>query len=437
MSGKKQYAIRFDGLKGAIECDENFRKNEAQQWQRYLKHARSNKATTVVTCLCISSQDKKIKRRLKIHLSQISDQCWLSSYKFTGHEHAPDCRFYSIWPDERHAEIYTSDVVTAAADGSLVVRLPTGLQKKDVSTNEPRATPKNVRLGKRRRQPSMQLLGLLHLLWERAGINVWHPAFDRRSRTPGWLSWKIQDTAAMIRIGRIPLQESLLLMANKGSQQAKDNWQRSRSAEKASRRLIFVSVLASWSERAEERLQYSLPLGLFSGFPELQLPDDVKERLNHSYSRQLGYWRKGGRVIVICETEPPETTFSRVNDRNVPSSSCKVIDIALMMVSPRYIPLDSSFEQLVEERLWEQKRAFTKPLRYDGEEDVFPDFVLTDIRGSDAVPMEVFGMSTHEYLLRKQAKTMHYDSEYGEGKWWHWNANIDRDGLQMPPFPER
>ncbi len=52
----------------------------------------------------------------------------------------------------------------------------------------------------------------------------------------------------------------------------------------------------------------------------------------------------------------------------------------------------------------EEKRAFIKPLRYDGEEDVFPDFVLTDVPGKEALPMEVFGINTPEYLERKREK---------------------------------
>nr|WP_274381315.1 DUF1173 family protein [Pantoea vagans] len=37
---------------------------------------------------------------------------------------------------------------------------------------------------KRKRRPSMSLLGLLHLLREQSGINVWHPAFDKKRRSP-------------------------------------------------------------------------------------------------------------------------------------------------------------------------------------------------------------------------------------------------------------
>nr|WP_275103468.1 DUF1173 family protein [Pantoea agglomerans] len=248
------------------------------------------------------------------------------------------------------------------------------------------------------------------------------------------MSWHLQQTAARIRIGRVPLEESLLLMAMKGSQQVIANREHLRAAEKNKRRLIVVSMLSGWSEAGEARLQAMLPLGLFSGFPDLVMPEDVCHRLERSFSRELGDWRRGMKVMVIAETEPPETSFRKVEGRNLPSSCSTVIDVSLMTVSPRFIPLDSGYEGAVEEKLWQEKRAFIKPLRYDGEEDVFPDFVLKDAPGVDALPMEVFGMNTPEYQLRRQQKTAYYDTEYGQGNWWYWNAT---EHSEMPALPPR
>lgn len=437
MAAKKTFPVRFAGQRGTRECAADFRADKPEQWQRWLKYARDNKATTVVTCLCRPPDENAHCRRLKVHLSQKTDQCWLASWPFSGHEHAPDCRFYSVWSDERQAAIYAPDAVKASPDGNIVIRLPTGLQKKDIQEKKPDALPVSAGPVKRRRQPSMRPLGLLHLLWEQSGINVWYPAFDRKKRYPGWVSWRLNEAAARVRIGRVPLQQSLLLMATKDSAQAVQNRHVARDAGSKSRRLILISQLAAWSDAADARLESTLPLGLFAGFPALQLPDDVRARLARSFSRELGDWRRGARVMVICETEPPETVFIRRDGQNLPRSSCRIIDAALMTVSPRYIPLDSRYEGMVEARLWEEKRAFIKPLRYDGEENVFPDFVLTDVAGAEALPMEVFGMNTPDYLQRKQVKTVTYDREFGAGRWWQWDASADPEGHDIPAFPHR
>jgi len=173
----------------------------------------------------------------------------------------------------------------------------------------------------------MSLLGLLHLLSEQSGINVWHPAFDKKKRSPGWVSWRLQQTAARIRIGRVPQEESLLLMAMKDTPQVIANQEHLRTAEKNKRRLIVVSILAGWNEAGEARLKKMLPLGLFSGFPDLVLPEDVHHRLKRSFVRVLGDWRRGMKVVVIAETEPPETSFRHLDGRNLPSSCSIGINI--------------------------------------------------------------------------------------------------------------
>ncbi|MDE8559357.1 DUF1173 family protein [Pantoea vagans] len=131
MAAEKTFPVRFAGLRGTRECAADFRTEKPEQWQRWLKYARDNKATTVVTCLCQPPGEDAHCRRLKVHLSQKTDQCWLASWAFSGHEHAPDCRFYSVWSDERQAAVYAPDAVKTAPDGSIIVRLPNGLQKKD------------------------------------------------------------------------------------------------------------------------------------------------------------------------------------------------------------------------------------------------------------------------------------------------------------------
>lgn len=90
---------------------------------------------------------------------------------------------------------------------------------------------------------------------------------------------------------------------------------------------------------------------------------------------------------------------------------------------------------MVEALLWQEKRALIKQQRYDGDENVLPDFVLTDVAGAEALPMEVFGMNIPHYLQRKQLKTALYDRGYGAGRWWQWDASADPEGQHMPDFP--
>jgi hypothetical protein len=105
-----------------------------------------------------------------------------------------------------------------------------------------------------------------------------------------------------------------------------------------------------------------------------------------------------------------------------------------MRVSDMLIPLDSSLEGVVETMLREQKRKFSKPLRFDADEQTLPDFWLNDLK--DEYPMEVFGMNTPDYLQRKAAKIIHYQTEYSKRSgWWQWDAAEDPDARNIPQLP--
>lgn len=125
-----------------------------------------------MTSLCLPADEDSSVRRLKTHYLDKTDKYWLSSYNYTGKEHSENSRYYSLWPDEKQAETYTSDVLKRGADGCFVVKLRTGLQWKDVKENQSSDPEPSGNTRKRQRYPAMMLTGLLHLLWEQSGINT-------------------------------------------------------------------------------------------------------------------------------------------------------------------------------------------------------------------------------------------------------------------------
>ncbi|MGN9788668.1 hypothetical protein ACTMTF_45215 [Nonomuraea sp. ZG12] len=84
------------------------------------------------------------------------------------------------------------------------------------------------------------------------------------------------------------------------------------------------------------------------------------------------------------------------------------LQVGTMFTLRSFGKIDSSYELMMADHLIAHQRAFTKPLRYDGIEEVFPDFILTDAPGP-AVYVEVYGMPKREaYGARKRAKQAHY-----------------------------
>ena len=136
-------------------------------------------------------------------------------------------------------------------------------------------------------------------------------------------------------------------------------------------------------------------------------------------------WREGRRVIAIVQTDQPTS-----------ASKAQALNVALMVVSDEWIPIESGYEGVIEALLREQGRRFVKPMRFDaGQEQVFPDFWLMDVGAGREVPMEVYGRQDPKYLARKQVKCAYYAQHYGPTGWWSWDASSDPRGLNIPAFP--
>ncbi|WP_070358686.1 DUF1173 family protein [Duganella sp. HH105] len=109
----------------------------------------------------------------------------------------------------------------------------------------------------------------------------------------------------------------------------------------------------------------------------------------------------------------------------------EVMDATLMMMNFRFIPVESSHELRVANKLVEEGRIFTKPLRYDAAADVavFPDFILSDV-GSEGIPMEVYGVTGRpKYDERKKKKQEIYKNS---GKlYWEWTP---AESSEITPF---
>lgn len=64
------FPVQFTGSKGVINCDESFQKNKVVEWHRYLRHARNNRETVSVSCLCQPVSTEGNILRLKVSHSE-------------------------------------------------------------------------------------------------------------------------------------------------------------------------------------------------------------------------------------------------------------------------------------------------------------------------------------------------------------------------------
>lgn len=370
---------------------------------------RAHRVTHFV-CLCTQTGEGRlsVKFRKKYHLHR---------YAGSGPNHRRNCRFYSSDASSSGLQGYSVNAVTELEDGGLRVRLDLPLRqprKTDAETKP--ASPRVAGAGVKR--DAMSLLGLLHLLWSESGLIKWYPAMDGK-RNDRLVARLMAEQAERINAARMTLNDVLLVPAADGSEEKDKNLQVVADARKHGRNVVAIAPLARYNPDRDAALK-RLPLRSAAGMPMMYLGDIARAALNESFAAELNAWQAGAQIYAILHLSMRAGTnpYADVNK------------IGLMRVSERLIPLDSGHEATIEKLLYDNKRSFYKPLRFDaGLEAVFPDFWLLDMDRD--YPMEVFGMSTPEYLTRKAVKVEHYNTNYPSG-WWQWDAYAT---TTVPPLP--
>lgn len=400
----------------SFQTDEQFHTG----WQSVLKAAYGR---ADVRCACRGAGPK----RLAVKYFEVSDAFSLARFSLSGGEHAPDCRFYSPSHSQSGLCADASGVIEQRPDGSVKIRLEIGMiERTDVAAPAaPRTTPTNR--APSAKQASMKLLGLLHYLWEEAGLNQWKPAFVGKRRAS--LSyWWVNNAAENVWAGHVKLVDQLLLPAfGAETREAERNRARVTGALDAKHRMLVIAPLAAYTPERAESMDRQLKIGGFHGMPIAFMQKGLWESTTRRFPNASGAWRSGHGTVAIAQIEIKQ---------GPKGISASVIDLALMSITADFIPVDSSYERIVAEKLVTQGRAFLKQLRFTaGSDQVLPDFILTDTPRE--VPLEVFGRNDAQYLLRKQEKCAYYNAQYGQAGWWNWDAAASDAPSSMPPFPKR
>lgn len=392
-----------------------------QKWKRVLESAHGKAS---VTCTCPG----KGKKRLAIRHYPDGDTFGLARFPLSGAEHAKECRFYSPNPEMSGRGSYSIGVLEERPDGTMKVRLGIGLSKRDPATTPtpPDDSPPRTG-GPRRVQPAMKLLGLLHLLWSEADLNVWWPAMAKK-RNVGRVHWWLHCAAKEIIAGKHDLDQVLLLAAgSEGSSDEKRNVDKVRAALKAKNRMLVIAPLAAYTPEREVGITSRLPIAGYFGIPPMFMTQAIWLSVERRFPNAAAAWRDGHRVVAIAQIDPRQGSSGPVSN---------VVDVALMAVTQEWIPVESSYERVIAEKLVAEGRGFNKPLRFEaGEDAVHPDFILLDAPA--LTPLEVFGRADENYLARAAEKTAYYKEHFGVDGWWSWNAAADPAGKFIPAFPPR
>lgn len=418
MTRVHEVSVTIDETKKTYTADFQTSESFARAWQSVLKRAYKS---AEVRCCCSGMGDK----RLAVKYFAGSDQFSLARFGRTAEQHAANCQYSSEDGGDGTENGSTTGVIKVQRDGSVKIRLEIGLHVRDPKAPDQVSTPAASRAASTT-QAAMRLGGLLGYLWEEATLNQWRPYWAGKRNVMSVFR-RIHTSAEAVVAGDLKLADQLLLPAMRSEDmEAKRNVSRVRAAIDNRRRLLVIAQLATYSPERAQRMSIALQIAGFHGIPRIFLAGGQWQRLCKRHQSAVSGWESGQATVVIAQIEVKEKEGRQ---------SATLLDASLLGVSPQWIPVESSYERLIADRLVDEGRAFYKPLRYDPEGNaVHPDFVLLDCERGE-VPMEVFGRTDDAYVARKSEKEIYYNSRYGLAGWWRWDATVSGAQQNIPAFP--
>lgn len=402
----KRYPVKVKTPEGEKIYSAKFQTSPeyARAWRRVLEKCYKK---AVLYCCCPGKGEKK----LYIRYVSDTDTYIVARYPGTGKNHARDCIYYQA--ESSSGAITRSErekLVEETSDGLIRVKTVIGIRKRDTVPKrletEKKPKPRNSGLRVVRRKPAISLLNLVYLLWEKAGLNRWHPNMEGK-RKISTVYTLLDNAAKRVMAGREILSK-VLLFGTQNRFQENLNREKLEYAEKNNRRLIILGLFEGVKEN-----RIFLKYG--SSLPEIKIDDSLWKKTEEEFGVVL---KSGCSVLAAIQTDPP---VHGKNGRYFTMAK----DIALMPVSENWVVVNSVYELMVAEKLIREGRIFKKPLLRENQK-VFPDFVLLD---SHIKIMKVF-----DTVEKRKEEFRLCHTRYGSN-WWYWDVMKNPD--RIPPLPPR
>ncbi|MCW5300344.1 DUF1173 family protein [Herbaspirillum lusitanum] len=343
----------------------------------------------------------------------------------SGHMHHQDCTAFSEDPSLSGGGEYLPAI--SIKDDVTIIKVNFSLSKAENVEPIENNSPPNPLTGSVSRH-AMGLNALLCHMWNESGLNIW---IDGSIRLRSLVYSKLSEVIEGTKLGR----RSLAKLIHVEPSWEKTSWLPVAPKSGATSNDYFLALFKIKSVTTHDKYSY-----IKSDSGEIfRVSPEVLESIQTSFKSAWSYVtrpRGSDQVPDQDKDEKPKLAqvFCLALCGWVEGADGMRIEIgkaALILTNWRYIPVDSSYELIVADKLLVEKRSFVKPLRYDAADDVvFPDFKLLDA-GPNPVPMEIYGVKNNpKYDERKRAKVAHY-KQSGE-PFWDWTPPEP-----MRPFNEK
>ncbi len=392
-------------------------------FQTVLQFARKQYGSAL--CGCVTPH-------LKLVIRERNSKLFLAAWPNEADKHAADCPFFS--EQASGASGYTPEAIQDHGDHTRLELAHALLQepkRSPAERAEPQRSPGDAR-------PSLHLWGLLHFLWSRAGLNRWYPGW---SRDWGFVRHALRGAAHATQVATGSLQQSLYVPPpwnSKKKAEIEDHWQaflaplvrNPRGSGKVASGFVIGEVRALECEPGG-----SAVILLRHHAPEFFLDRLVVANVAR-YSHRG--WSALKRLEVDLSGKKPQVVAA-LRVEATKAGRMVVVEGVLMRVSARYVPVNSSYEDLLATILVEQDREFVRPLHYDNHGTWLPHFVLRDVEGEGGTrgtpyALQVYGASIAPFQKERIALEDRERST-GQGlRYWAWDAAKQP---APPPLPTR
>lgn len=381
---------------------------------------------TYPVCLCRPGETLPLYIAKKQHF-------YLARMPGTGTKHAPDCPFFEPPEAWTGRSVYRVGTIDEEETGGVRVRLADGVGVVGASTASvsPPADPPPVGEDKPKKRGKLALRGLLHLLWEEAGLNRWSPRMEGKrnyyvlAKYLGQAMEKVELKGQVLRefvympepfrreeadaIERRAQQRLYRLLMDRGGRR---------------KRMLCLGLV----KRIDEddgggfvRLAHA-PAGL-----NLWLDDLVLAKFQLKRFPQL----EGPEELL---GEDRHLAVAMLIEREESSGVNVVTKVDGMWVDKRMLPFEHDMELRLLDLLVADRRHFQRALRYDAARDeVYPDVLLLDA-GEAPLPMYVLG---HHIEGHRDERTRERVQSCQDEEVEHWFWDIAFSAQDIPALPKR
>jgi len=314
-------------------------------------------------CLCSS-------QRPEMYVAHLGAKFIVKRMPGTGSLHAPDCPSYEP-PAEMSglAQVIGTAITELPDTGTTLLKLDFALSRNGKRSGfahrgEAIGVAKNVR--------GLTLRGLLHYLWDQAGLTLWQPGFAGRRPWSTVRRHLLAAAQGKIACGR-SLPDFLYIpeafsVAQRDEIAARRNAQWVHGTSSTTDRHPLMLLIGEVKEIVPARFGY---VAVIKHVPDqsFALGEDLYRRMARHFEQELLLWGGSATLHMVMIA-----SFT-ANGVGVPA----IEELLLMLTNAQWIPVEDAFDLQLVDRLQQTGRRFTRTLRYDAYDGIaLPTAVLLD-----------------------------------------------------------